>query len=234
MAALNLVGSLARRDLFPNQVLLRSSVESAIPRLTAIVPAAGHSTRMGRPKLSLPLGDRTVIEHVVAALRAGGVDRVLVVLGPHVPELGPLATAAGAHVLTLAEPTPDMRSTVEHGLRWIEDRYHPGPNDPWLLVPADHPVLDPALVRQVVAAGTTERPIVVPVHDGRRGHPTRFAWRHAAAIRGLPADQGINALLRDRADEVYELPVADAAVLCDLDTPDDYARLLTGRSHRPE
>jgi molybdenum cofactor cytidylyltransferase len=199
----------------------------------AVVPAAGHSTRMGRPKLTLPLGSRIVIEYVIDALRTGGIEHVLVVIGPHVPDLGPLATAAGADVLTLAEATADMRSTVEHGLRWIEERYHPEPNDPWLLVPADHPVLDPGLVRQVVVAGTVERPIVVPVHDGRRGHPTRFAWRHAAAIRELPPGQGINALLRDRAHEVNELPVADPAVLSDLDTPDDYAQLVAARFHHP-
>ena len=60
----------------------------------AIIPAAGHSTRMGRPKLSLPLGERTVLEHVIAALRQGGVDHVLVVVAPHVAELVPLANAA--------------------------------------------------------------------------------------------------------------------------------------------
>ena len=191
----------------------------------AIVPAAGHSTRMGRPKLNLPLGGRTVIEHVVGALRAGGVEHVLVVIGPHVPELGPLATAAGAKVLVLPEPTPDMRATVEHGLQWIGERYHLGPDHPWLLVPADHPVLDPGLVRQVIAAGSPACPIVVPVHDGRRGHPTRFAWRHAAAIRELPTGQGINTLSRARAHEMIELTVADATAFCDLDTPEDYERL---------
>src|SRR5688500_10216452 len=95
---------------------------------------------MGRPKLSLPLGDGTVLGHLVAALRSGGADRVVVVVGPHVPELASIAEAAGADVLPLAEPTADMRATVEHGLRWAAENLDPPP-DGWLLAPADHPAV---------------------------------------------------------------------------------------------
>jgi len=195
----------------------------------ALVPAAGHSTRMGRPKLSLPLGDRTVLEHVVAALRAGGVEHVLVVVGPHVAELAVPASAAGADVLRLTEPTPDMRTTVERGLDWIEEHLRPQPNDRWLLVPADHPALDGRFIEQLMAAPGS---IVVPVHEGRRGHPTRLAWEHAAGIRALPAGRGINAFVRNQAAAVYELPAIGADVLSDLDTPEDYARLAS-RFHHP-
>ena len=198
----------------------------------AIVPAAGHSTRMGRPKLSLPLGDRTVLEHVVSALRAGGVDHVLVVVGPHVPEMVGLAASAGAHVLQLTAPTPDMRSTIERGLDWIEERLRPGPDERWLLVPADHPTLDAGLIRSVLTAAAGDL-IVVPVHAGRRGHPTRFAWKHAAGVRSLPAGKGINSLVRDHSADVYELNVSNADLLADLDTPEDYARLVAIRFHHP-
>lgn len=192
----------------------------------AVVPACGHSTRMGRPKLSLPLGDRAVIEHVIAALRGGGVERVLVVVGPHVADLVPLARVAGAEVLLLSEPTTDMRATVEHGLRWIEDRFAPQPDDVWLLAPADHPVLSQAVVRQLLdAAGSPACSIAVPVHGGRRGHPTLIRWRHVAGIRALPVGVGVNAYLRERRAETLEVPVADAGVLADLDTPEDYERL---------
>jgi molybdenum cofactor cytidylyltransferase len=192
----------------------------------AVVPACGHSTRMGRPKLSLPLGGRTVIEHVVGALRGGGVGHVLVVVGPHVADLAPLARAAGADVLSLPEPTADMRATVEHGLRWHVDRFAPAPVDPWLLAPADHPVLSSAVLRQLLdAAKSLACSIAVPVHEGRRGHPTLIRWRHVAGIRSLPAGVGINVYLRERAAERLEVPVTDAGVLADLDTPEDYERL---------
>ena len=112
----------------------------------AVLPAAGKSTRMGRPKLTLPVGGRSVLEAVVAALREGGVEHVLVVVGPHVPELVPLAEQAGAHVCRLDAETADMRATVEHGLRWLEERYHPRPDDAFLLTPGDIPFLDAATV----------------------------------------------------------------------------------------
>jgi molybdenum cofactor cytidylyltransferase len=199
----------------------------------AIIPAAGRSTRMGRPKLALPLGGRTVLEHVIAALRLGGAEHVIVVVGPHVSELTPLVQNAGANPCLLAEPTPDMRATVEQGLRWIEERFQPRPDDRWLLAPADHPVINADVVRQLLSRfGEGSSSIIVPVHNDRRGHPTLFAWKHVPGIRTLPADQGINAYLREHSAETLELAVDDPGVLIDLDTPEDYDRLIRSFAER--
>lgn len=197
-------------------------------RLFALVPAGGKSARMGRPKLALPLGGRTVLEHTVSAFRRAGVEHVLVVVGPHVPELVPLAEAAGGHVCRLLEETADMRSTVEHSLRWLEERFRPGPKDAWLLAPADHPTLDADVIRQLLQARADhpERSVFVPTWEGRRGHPALIAWSHVAGIRAHPAGQGLNTYLRQCATEVLEVPAASADVLCDLDTPADYEQLL--------
>jgi molybdenum cofactor cytidylyltransferase len=198
----------------------------------AVVPAGGRSTRMGRPKLLLPLGGRTVLEHVLTALRDGGVEHTLVVVGPHVPELAPLAEAAGAHVYRLPYETADMRATVERGLSWLEERFRPRPEDGWLLVPADHPALDAGVVRQLLAARAAHpgASIFVPTSAGRRGHPTLIAWKHVAGLRARPAGEGINAYMRLHAAETAEVPAAGAGVLRDLDTPEDYERLRRGFS----
>ncbi|MFO0809160.1 MAG: nucleotidyltransferase family protein [Gemmataceae bacterium] len=189
--------------------------------IAAVVPAAGKSARMGRPKLTLPLGNTTVIERVITALRVGGVDRVLVVVGPHVPELAPLATAAGADVYELPHATADMRATVEAGLTWLSDR---GPPDAWLLCPADHPTLDAAAVRALIAAWRGEG-VLVPTFDGRRGHPVLVAWSLVAGLRAMPAGQGIDAYLRRFAADTLEVPVTNAGVVRDMNTPGDYERL---------
>src|SRR5262249_7168445 len=135
------------------------------------------------------------------------------------------AESVGARVCQLAEPTPDMRTTVERGLAWVESHL-PQP-DAWLLAPADHPTLDAGVVRELCGAFRSDptHSILVPVHEGRRGHPALVGWRHVDGIRALPADRGINAYFREHAPDVCEVQVSSAGVLCDLDTPEDYERL---------
>lgn len=196
-------------------------------RTFALIPAAGKSVRMGQPKLALPLGDYTVLEHVVAALHEGGISDILVVLGPHVAFLKEMAENAGAKALVLPEETPDMRTTVQYGLDWIERHRQPATDDAWLLVPADHPTLAAAVVRALLEARRVnpQATIVLPTHEGKRGHPALIAWKHAEGMRGLPADQGLNVYLRQHQDETLELPWPTADVLTDLDTPADYEKL---------
>jgi CTP:molybdopterin cytidylyltransferase MocA len=195
--------------------------------IAAVVPAAGLSSRMGRPKLALPLGERTIIERVVLALRDGGVKPIVVVIAPHVAELGPIAAAAGASVVVLPSATADMRATVEHGLRWLDEHDQPTADDAWMLAPADYPLLDGNVVRGLCDqfAHDPTKSIVVPIYNGKRGHPVLIGWKHVAGIRATPAGQGIDAYLRAHSAETLELSVTSAGVLNDLDTPGEYERL---------
>jgi molybdenum cofactor cytidylyltransferase len=193
-----------------------------------LIPAAGKSARMGQPKLLLPVGDATVLARVLSAVRAGGVTDVLVVVGPDSPALADAAQQAGAHVLRLAEETPDMRATCMRGLDWLAQRFVPLTSDGLLLLPADHPTCRPEIVQALLeAARRTDRSIIVPVHAGRRGHPVWLRWQHVAAIRALPPTQGLNAFIRAQAADTLELTWHDAEILRDLDTPEDYARLCS-------
>jgi molybdenum cofactor cytidylyltransferase len=193
----------------------------------AVIPAAGLSTRMGQPKLALPFAGRTVLEHVILALREGGVRHVVAVTGPHVPELNRLAKAAGAEVHGILEGTPDMRTTVEHGLRWLQERQSPQAADAFLLAPADHPAFSADLVRQLCQAylASPSSSIVLPVLSGHRGHPALIAWRHAPAIQAMPRDSGINSYLREHPAEILELETAERGILLNLDRPEDYVAL---------
>jgi molybdenum cofactor cytidylyltransferase len=194
--------------------------------IAAVVPAAGRSERMGRPKLLLPIGGQSVIARVIAALRDGGADPVVVVVPPAaIPGASALADAAGlsgARVVIADPAPPDMRASVERGL----DRLAQGPTPSTLLLaPGDSPGIDAVLVARVVArARSAPRAIIIPSSHGRRGHPIALPWALVAEIRALPDDVGINALVARHADQVIELDVAHPDALADLDTPEDYRR----------
>lgn len=191
----------------------------------AVVPAAGQSSRMGRPKLSLPLKNRTVLEQVIVSLRSGGVEHVVVVIAPHDSVLEGIARKAGALVCTLSETTQDMSESVKQGLLWLENHLHPQPDDGWFLAPADNAAFSANVVRLLCDRYDEFLSILVPVFAGQRGHPTLIPWRLVSAIRAHPPHEGLNKFLRQHDDETKEVPVDDAGVLVDLDTAADYQRI---------
>lgn len=194
----------------------------------AVVPAAGESSRMGRPKLSLPLNGRTILEQAIASLRSGGVEHVLVVISARAPDLARFAERAGALVCELPQPTRDMRETVEHGLRWFENRFHPKPNDGWFLTPADIAAFSANVVRRLCDQYESlhSSSILVPVFAGQRGHPTLIPWRLVHDIFAHPPSEALNRFLRRHHDVTREVPVDDPGVLVDLDTEANYQQLV--------
>ncbi len=197
-------------------------------RTLGLIPAAGKSRRMGSPKLLLPLGGATVLDHVVVALKTADVADVLVVVAPEDDALAAVAAGAGALVHRLDADTPDMRATCEHGLAWLAERFQPNPEDGWLLLPADHPTVEPVIIRALVECAEEDdaHSIFVPTFQGKRGHPTWLRWKHASVIPHLAPGLGLNSHIRAFAHETREIDWPSSEILRDLDTPGDYVELL--------
>jgi molybdenum cofactor cytidylyltransferase len=144
------------------------------------------------------------------------------------------ADRAGARVVRPAVDPPDMRASVEYGLDWVRRQAAPTAEDGWLLIPADHPIVDPAVLNELIARWQTyDAAIVLPTFEGRRGHPTLLPWALADEVASIPENQGLNWLVRQHAAATLELPVQTRSVLIDLDTPEEYAADLAewqGRS----
>ena len=122
------------------------------PRFFAIVPAAGRSARMGQPKLLLPWGERTLIEHVLATWRASGVTNTTIVVHPADTELADKCHRAGVEVVTPPHPPADMKASIGHALAHVAARFTPCDADAWLVAPADMPGVSAPLINQVIAA----------------------------------------------------------------------------------
>lgn len=196
--------------------------------IAAIVPAAGLSVRMGRPKLTLPVDGGRVIERVLRSLVEGGVDWVVVVVPPRrvegqedlvrsIRDAGPRV-----HVIEPEEQPPDMRTSVELGIGFLEGN---APPETVVLAPGDLIGSTAKLVEDVIAAARANPGrIVVPVVLGKRGHPVALPWELALRIPSLPRDLGVNALLKRNPADVVECVVEARGALDDLDTPQDYER----------
>lgn len=192
----------------------------------AIIPAAGRSRRMGRPKLLLPWRGTTVLEEVLRAWTASRIDHTIVVAHVDDRQVHACCRAAGVDLVVPTPPPAEMKDSVVAGLEYIDARYQPSHRAAWLLAPADMPQLSSGVIDRLIAEHACridEPAILVPTYDRRRGHPVLLPWPLAAEVARLGDDEGINSLVARRG--VVELPCDDPGLLSDIDTPEDYRRL---------
>jgi molybdenum cofactor cytidylyltransferase len=188
-------------------------------QVAALIPAAGLSRRMGRCKALLPFGDRCAIERVVATLQAAGVDEIFVILGPTGAETARVLAPTPARVVWNTDPDSDMAATVRLGLEHLS----PGAGGVLVFL-ADHPLVSVATVKALLDAHfLSPETIHIPCLGDKKGHPVLFPRAVLAEIGSLPTLRDV--CRRDPA-RVDLLPVADPAILHDLDTPEAYLQAL--------
>ena len=186
--------------------------------IAAIVLAAGASTRYGQPKQLLPLGPRTMLQHVVDIVLASPVDQTIVVLGHRAGEIGATLKDTPAELVTNEEWEAGLSTSVQAGLRAIRPDVQAV-----LFVLADQPAITPgiiaALLRRYRETGT---PIVVPTYRGKRGNPVLFDRSLFAELLQVRDDRGGRQLIDMYGDRTERVEVGSEAVLIDVDTEEDY------------
>jgi molybdenum cofactor cytidylyltransferase len=187
-------------------------------RVGAILLAAGLSERMGTCKQLLPLGGKTVIAHCLESLLAGGAEEVVVVVGPQGDAVAEEVKDYPLTVVRIAIPHGDMAASALSGL----DALSPGMSGA-LIALCDYPLVAPPTLR-LLAAHHAEQPdsIIIPMHEGRKGHPALFP-RHV--LDELDRSHTLRDLVRASPDRVRLVEVYDPGVLLDMDTPDEYLKV---------
>jgi len=208
----------------------------------ALVPAAGSSSRMGRPKLLLPVSGRPLIEHTLMAWQRSRVDRIVVVVRPGDQ---PLVEAVNRFKLqsstfkvevVVPEVAPvDMKASVQAALRYIQNQYQPTDTDAFLVAPADMPRLSSPIIDRLIDRHATQSAgtIVVPTIGGRRGHPVLFSWPLVQHVFALPAEEGLNALVdghQSASIACEDLASGGEYPFEDVDTREEYEGLASRAS----
>lgn len=194
--------------------------------ITAIILAAGQSTRMGSPKMLLPWGDMTVIEHVISVFSKAEVNDVLVVTGGAHEQVEAIIRAYGnkypvRSVYNENFMSGDMLTSIQCGLRNIPDKSI----GTAMIGLGDQPQVQERSVRLLREAYLqTKSPLVVPSFQMRRGHPwlvARPLWQELVAmdVTQTPRD-----FLNAHSNDIHYVAMDTQSILLDLDTPEDYHR----------
>ena len=176
--------------------------------LSGVILAAGASTRLGRPKQLLPLGDRCLLQHALDEALSSRLDEVILVLGYRAEEIREaLQLPAGRPMRVVINPdyTSGLSASLRLGLRSADPR-----------MAAAFLAADSLLVRPVYSGSAGRR---VP------GHPVFLARRIWPEVEKLRGDQGARALVSARPEWLLEVPV-DYEPPADVDTWEDYQRAV--------
>lgn len=192
-------------------------------RVYGLLLAAGESTRMGRPKALLPWEGKTLVEFQVAQLLAGGVERVLLVLGHEAESISGIAGSLPRTDIVLNPGyATGKTSSVRAGMKAL-----PANADAVLMLSVDQPV-PAALIRQALEAHAAgDALITVPSFGGRHGHPAIFAKALFPEMLEVAEEtQGLRAVRRRHLGATRIFDAHTPAPLFDLNTPEEYEAAL--------
>jgi len=179
---------------------------------------------MGRPKALLPIDDETFIERAVRVLIEGGCRAVFAVVSANGEEVTRLAERAGAKIVVNPDPESDQATSIRLGLEALGDD-----TEAVAVLPVDHPLVAPETVLQLLSTYRAGRPpIVRPVYCGVPGHPGIFSRRLFPELMEADLPEGAHSVVEAHRAEVVDVEVRDIGVTADVDSPDDYRRLVQG------
>jgi molybdenum cofactor cytidylyltransferase len=194
--------------------------------IAAVILSAGESSRMGRPKALLPIDGQTFIEKIVGALARTRVGKIIVVLGHDAETLKRRLEHLAVAFLVNADYKSGQLSSLQTAVRQLQsDRECDG----MLVHLVDHPYISSTLVDIMIERFyASNKLIVVPRCQGKRGHPVIFSRALFAELLNAPLDQGAKAVVNAHREETLEIETDDPGIAVDIDTPELYRQHVKG------
>lgn len=184
----------------------------------AIVLAAGLSTRMGTQKLLLPFEGKTIIEKVVENILNSGIDRIKVVLGSDRSEIAETLNSWPVHFVVNENFQEGMHTSVISGVKAL-----PPEAKAVLIFLGDQPFIPGSVTEKVVEAWKSSgKGIVIPLFNGKRGHPPLYDLKYRNELSNLDPTQGLRAVAQKFPEDIYEVETFCPEIIRDIDTKNDY------------
>jgi molybdenum cofactor cytidylyltransferase len=197
--------------------------------IVGIILSAGESKRMGTPKQLLPWGNTIVLQHVLDVASASRLETIRLILGCCAEEIaGRITVPEKARIGVNQDFREGMGSSVKCGIR-----NSPADAEAFMILLGDQPLIDVQVIDALIDAyRAVGHGIVIPVYNGRRGHPVIFAAQYRTELLAI-GDQGAREVVNKHSVDIFEVPMDTPHVLSDMDTPQDYqeAKKQAGESY---
>jgi molybdenum cofactor cytidylyltransferase len=176
---------------------------------------------MGSPKALLPFQGKTFLKHLLDVTRHPKISARRVVLGPHAEAIAKAVSLSLEEVVINPDWELGQLSSVRAALRSL-----PGGTDGILLSLIDHPLITAALVDELVEEFyKSQAPIVLPIFQGRRGHPVIFSASLYAELLAAPLEVGARAVVWAHRVEVREYETTEEGCVVNLNDPEAFRRM---------
>lgn len=190
--------------------------------LAAIIVAAGYSFRMKRFKPLLSLGGSTVLEQAIHSFQVSGIRDIRVVVGHRANELLPIIERLGVQAIVNPDYSAGMFSSVSAGVQSLSSAV-----SGFFLLPVDNPIVNRDTLETLQNTFfSTEFGIIYPFYKGMRGHPPLISRCYVNEVLAWNKAGGMRALLEQHDDDALDVEVVDPGILLDMDTPEDYNKML--------
>lgn len=184
--------------------------------LTSLVLLAGNSTRMGRPKQHLRLGEKTFLQLIIAKLRSFDEITRMLFVGQNSDKDGQFEVAKNDGIW-VNNPTPEdgPLSSIRLALPAIAE------DSAILLWPVDHPMISEETVKRLISEWQKKPDMITVPSDGkRRGHPAIFPAWCRPLFKEISLADGAHKILQMNPQRINHMPTDDLWITRNLNTPE--------------
>ncbi len=187
-----------------------------------IILAAGESKRIGKVKLTLPLGDKQLIEWILQAVKLVPLDKYFLVVRPEDREIIKIGKRWGAEIVLNPEYKSGMSTSIRKALYQISS----GDIDGFFIILGDQPLINPSVIYKMLRAFTPgKKEIVVPFYKDKQGNPVLFDGYWKEELMNLRGDIGGRVLIKAYPEKVKWVKLSNESILLDVDREEDYEKI---------
>ncbi len=191
----------------------------------AMILAAGESKRMGKPKLLLPYGEKTIIETIVETVVSSNVENTLIILGSDREKIEEKIKNSPVKIVYNRDFRSGMLSSVQCGLKAL-----PQETRAVLVVLGDQPKISADVINKLIDAyKSTGKGIVLPVYKKERGHPVLIDVKYGEEVENLSPEVGLRGTVYNHPEDILEVEVETPSIFQDIDDESDYKRELENK-----